>query len=105
MVFALLVVPTFCLPKDRLVGFKVAIGPTPVPVRLTCCGLPPALSVMLIFAERFPLAVGVNVTLNVQLAPTATEVPQSCFEERCVGWGLTMARIALTKMDGPVCLR
>ena len=64
------------MPKERLVGFKVAIGPIPVPARLTCCGLPPALSVMFKVAERLPLAVGVKVTVNVQLAPVATEVPQ-----------------------------
>ena len=64
------------MPKERLVGFRVAIGPIPVPVRLTCCGLPPALSVIFRVAERLPLAVGVKVTVNVQLAPAATEVPQ-----------------------------
>jgi len=44
----------------------------PVPVSETLCGLPGALSVMLTLAARFPVAVGVNVTLIAQsplLAP------------------------------------
>jgi len=66
------------LPKARLVGerlTRVAV-PVPVPERLTVCGLPLALSVMLTEAVRLPLAAGVKVTLMVQLAPPATEPPQ-----------------------------
>ena len=47
-----------------------------MPVRLTVCGLPVALSVTVIVPGCVPVAVGVNVTLIVQLAPAATEVPQ-----------------------------
>src|SRR5437773_1296040 len=89
---------SFCLPKDRLVGFKVAMGPTPVPVRLTCCGLPPALSVILKLAERLPLAVGVNVTVNVQLAPTATDVPQLSVCPKSPGLVPETAMLLMTKM-------
>jgi hypothetical protein len=52
------------------------LGATPVPVRLTVCGLPAALSVTVIVPGWLPVAVGVNVTLIVQFAPAATEVPQ-----------------------------
>jgi hypothetical protein len=48
----------------------------PVPVKVTDCGLPVALSAILIEAERLPLADGVNVTLIVQLPFAATELPQ-----------------------------
>src|SRR5260370_741630 len=48
----------------------------PVPVRLTDCGLPEALSVMFRVPVRVPEAVGVKVTLMLQLAPAATELPQ-----------------------------
>jgi len=48
----------------------------PVPVRLRVCGLAPALSVMLIMPVRVPVAVGLNVTLIVQLAPAASDPPQ-----------------------------
>ena len=46
-------------------------GVVPVPVRATECGLPPALSVMLTLALRVPVAVGVKVTLMVQVLPAA----------------------------------
>ena len=40
----------------------------PVPARATACGLPGALSVMLIEADRTPVAVGLKVTVRTQLA-------------------------------------
>src|SRR5580704_12413158 len=43
----------------------------PVPVSETLCGLPELLSVMVMLAARFPVAVGVKVTLIVHFAPTA----------------------------------
>ena len=63
------------MPKPRLVGETLTRAAVPVPERLTVCGLPLALSVMLTEAVRLPLAEGVNVTLIVQLAPAATELP------------------------------
>src|SRR2546429_205001 len=44
----------------------------PVPLRVTDCGLSPALSVMVTLALRDPVAAGVNVTLIVQVAPAAS---------------------------------
>jgi hypothetical protein len=72
---AALVVPRFWLPKVRLVAERLAVAPVPVPVRLTVCGLPAALSEMLTVAVRVPAAVGVNVTLIMQLLFVATELP------------------------------
>ena len=46
-----------------------------MPVKLTLCGEPVALSLMLIDADRGPDAVGVKVTEIVQLAPAATLLP------------------------------
>lgn len=46
----------------------------PVPVSLTVCGLPLALSVMVMEPVRVPVAVGVNVTLIVQGAFGANEL-------------------------------
>ena len=59
----------------------MATGPVlvPVPVRLTDCGLPLALSAMVIAPLRVPVAVGVKVTMIVQLPPAATELPQVLF--------------------------
>ena len=64
------------MPKARLAGERLAAAAVPVPERLTVCGLPLALSAMLSVAERAPLAEGVKLTLMVQLAPAATELPQ-----------------------------
>ncbi len=48
------------------------IPTTPVPLRVTDCGLPDALSVIAKLALRLPSAVGVKVTLMVQEAPAAS---------------------------------
>jgi hypothetical protein len=48
----------------------------PVPDNVTCCGLPAALSVTFNIALRVPVAVGLKVTLMVQLAPVPKELPQ-----------------------------
>src|SRR3989441_3346804 len=48
---------------------------TPVPVSDTDCGLPAASSVMVTVAVRALAAVGVNVRLRRQLAPTTTVAP------------------------------
>src|SRR5207302_5400425 len=74
-----LAVFTAWFPKPTLEGFKATAGAVtvaPEPVRLTVCGLPEALSVIVIAPVLVPVAVGVNVTLIVQFAPAPTEVPQ-----------------------------
>jgi hypothetical protein len=73
-VFAAVVVPTVTEPKLKLVGESFAV--VPVPLSETVCGLPDALSVTLKAALRVPLAVGLKVTLIVQLALAASELPQ-----------------------------
>jgi len=74
-VWVALGVPTLLV--KGLVVVIPAMGSLAVPVRLTVCGLPAALSAMLTEAVRLPSAAGVNVTLNVQLPPfAATELPQ-----------------------------
>ena len=67
------------MPKFKLVGESVTAGAVPVPVAVSVCGLPAALSVMVSVALRAPAAVGLKVTLKVQLAPAASvagSVPQ-----------------------------
>ena len=61
-------------PKFKLVGDSFAV--VPIPLSVTFCGLPAALSLTLNAAVRVPDAVALNVTLIVQLAPAANEVPQ-----------------------------
>ncbi len=66
--------PTVTVPKFRLLVDSSAV--VPVPLSGTCCGLPAALSVTFTVALRAPVVVGLNVTLIVQLAPTANELSQ-----------------------------
>src|SRR5690348_3204523 len=72
------VLPTFSPPKARLVGDKVRIPVGfPVPLRFTTCGLPGALSTILMEAVRMPEAAGVKVTEMVHFPPAGWAVPQS----------------------------
>jgi hypothetical protein len=66
--------PSSTEPKLTLVGKSFAV--VPVPLRGTFCGLPAALSVILSAAVRVPATVGLNLTKMLQLAPTASELPQ-----------------------------
>ncbi|HET7440143.1 MAG TPA: hypothetical protein VFJ47_02490 [Terriglobales bacterium] len=52
------------------------ISYTPFPDNGTVCGLPAALSLKAKAALRVPLAVGLNLTLMVQLTPAAKELVQ-----------------------------
>jgi len=72
----LLVVPTVCDGNVKLVGAGVTITVVPVPDKVTLCGEVDALSVIVMVPGRLPLVVGENVTLIVQVAPPAKEVPQ-----------------------------
>jgi hypothetical protein len=66
------------VPTGPLVGENELILSTamPLPVRVAVCGLPLALSVTVKVAVRVPPAVGLNVTLMVQLELAASELPQ-----------------------------
>jgi len=79
-VCAELVVLTTWLPKAMAAGFSLTAGPfTPVPERLTICGLPSALSATDSAATRGRAAVGVKVMETVQLAPPLRLTPQVLF--------------------------
>jgi hypothetical protein len=73
---AALVVPTSWLPKMRLEAERRTAGPAPLPIRLTFCGLPPALSARLSVPRTTPNAAGVKVTLILQLAAGMREAGQ-----------------------------
>ncbi len=73
---ALLLVPTFCAGKVKEVGERLTTGAVPVPVRLMVWVVGLALSVMVTAPVRVPTAVGLKVTLKVQLPPTTTLEPQ-----------------------------
>jgi hypothetical protein len=52
-------------------------GNTPVPLRLIVCGLPAPDDVIATEPVRVPVAVGVNVTVTVQVLPCASVAVQS----------------------------
>jgi hypothetical protein len=62
-------------PFELAVSISTYVDGT-LPLKLTVCGLPLALSVMASDALRVPVAVGVNVTLIAQLDPATTLLPQ-----------------------------
>jgi len=64
--------PTAWFPKVTVDGDHCAVGATPVPVRLTVCGLPVSSSATESVPVRVPVCVGVNVTETMQLAPVAS---------------------------------
>jgi hypothetical protein len=51
---------------------RLATGPVPVPLKLTVCGLPPALSAIVRVPLRLPTVVGTKAMLITQLLPAAT---------------------------------
>jgi hypothetical protein len=95
-------VPTFCAGKVNEGGERLTSGvATPVPVRLTDWVAGLALSVMVNEPLLEPLAVGVKVTLKVQLALAARLEPQVLvWEKSPLTVMLVMLRTAL-----PVLLR
>ncbi len=101
-----LVTSTGWLEKARLVGERVAgpVAAVPVPERLTVWGLPLALSAMLSEAVQLPLADGVKVTLIVQLAPAATELPQLLVWAKSLGLVPASAMLVILMAAVPVLL-
>jgi hypothetical protein len=89
-------VPTFCAGKVKEVGERLTTGAVPVPVRLMVWVEGVALSVMVTAPVLVPAAVGLKVTLRVQLAPTATLEPQGLvWEKSPLTVILVMRRVAL----------
>jgi hypothetical protein len=95
-------VPTSCAGKVKEAGERLTSGvATPVPVKLTDWVAGLALSVMVTAPVLVPVAVGLKVTLRVQLAPAATLEPQVLvWEKSPLTVMLVMLRVAL-----PVLLR
>jgi len=87
----------------KLTGESFAV--VPIPLSVTFCGLPAALSLMLTAAVRVPLAVGLNVTLILQLAPAANELPQVCVCAKFPGLVPVIAMLLMVKLVVPVFLR
>jgi len=75
-----------------------------MPLRLTLCGLPAALSMRQTAALRVPLAVGVKATLIVQLPPAGTLDPQLLLCAKSPGFVPVSIRLLKTKAALPVLL-
>ena len=98
---ALLLVPTACGRKVKEAGEKLTTGAVPLPVKLTVWVPGPALSLMVEEPLREPLAVGVKVTLRVQLALAARLEPQVLvWENSPLVVMLVMLRVALPVLLG-----
>src|ERR1700704_6414186 len=72
-----LLVPSAIEPKLKVMG-NIVTGTTPMPARLTICGLLLALSVIVTAAALAPTDVGTNVTVTLHIAPAAKVAPQDC---------------------------
>ena len=105
MDWAELVPPRVSLTNVRLEGEMPATGALPVPVKLTVCGLPAALSAMLTEAVRLPMAAGVNVTLMVQFPPADTEEPHVLVTAKSPGSAPVVPILLIVKLPLPVLVR
>ena len=77
-------------------GERLTTGAVPVPVRLTVWVAGLALSVIVTAPVRVPAAVGLKVTLSVQLALTATlDLQVFVWEKSPLAVMLVMLRVAL----------
>ena len=76
----------------------------PVPVSVTICGEPAALSLMVSEALRLPVVVGVKVTEIVQLPPGATLPPQVLVWAKSPGLVPVTAMLVMVRAPDPVLL-
>ena len=83
---------------------KLTEEDVPVPDSDTDWGLPGALSVMEIVPSLEPELIGVNVTLIVQLVPSASELPQLLVCEKSPGFVPPTAMLVMVKVALPVLL-
>src|SRR5450631_3072613 len=86
------------LPNAKTVGDTVKGGATPVPLSTTVCVPAPLPALTCNVAVFDPVEVGLNTTLIVQAAPTATDVPQVLICENCNAFAPAIA-ILVTESD------
>jgi hypothetical protein len=94
----------FCEGKVSVKGETDAMGPpvVPVPVRVTICGLPDALSAIEIAAVRVPEAVGVNTAVMVQFAAAISVEPQLFVWEKSPGFAPVIVMAEMDNVALPV---
>ena len=105
-VCALVVAPTTMFPKERLPGFRVTAGTggvTPVPESVALSGLLDALVRKVKDAVLAPSAVGVKVTLTMQLLPAARLAPHGLLEmAKSPAFAPVSEIFVIVTADGPV---
>jgi len=104
-IFAALAVITSCAPNVKLAGEKLTAAPSPIPVRLTVCGLPGALSAMVTAALRDPAAAGVNVTLMLQGVPGVRLVPHVLVSIKSLLFAPVTLTLVMFKLAVPLLVR
>lgn len=90
IVWIVLVVPTFWLPKFKLVGESETTGAggrAPVPASVTTCGLPTPESVIDREADSPPTKEGVNVMETVQVPPGTRLLGQRLLSPKSAAFG------------------
>jgi hypothetical protein len=96
--------PTGCAPKLSDVAERLTAVPVPVPLRLTVCGLFAALSLIESVAVRLPVAVGVNVTLTMQvlLGVTVAPVQVSVLLPKSLAFVPPIVTVEIVRLPDPV---
>jgi len=79
----------------------MGVSLTPVPVSAAECGLPDALSITVMAAERDPASPGVKMTVNVQCAPPL-KVVQSFVCEKSPMLAPVIAMLEIFRVAVPV---
>jgi hypothetical protein len=101
-----LLTPMFWRAKVTVEGLSDTDGtPTPVPFKVTDCGDPAALSVMVTAALRLPAEVGLNVTEMLHLTPAATDVPQVFVSAKSVELAPAIAMLLIVSAPVSVLVR
>lgn len=87
-----------------MAGVSAATGVTliPVPVSAAECGLPDALSITVMAAERDPTPPGVKMTVKVQCAPLLRVAAQSFVCEKSPMFAPVIAMLAIFRVAVPV---
>ncbi len=96
------------LGNDKEAGARVTTGPVdaaPVPVKVSDCGLPLALSVIARKALRIPVTVGVKVTRTLQLPEATTLAPQVFVWAKSVLFAPLMEMLVMLRVALPVLVR
>jgi hypothetical protein len=78
---------------------KSGVVEMPVPESCTSCGLLASLSVMVSVADAAPVAAGLKMTLMVQLAAIAREVPQVLVCEKSAAFVPVMVMLVIVRTD------